>query len=74
MHKQILRNKYLQLRKQLSAEKINDLSQQICEKFLLFVSQNLQHWQQQRIALYYATQYEVSTIFLQQYLQKNNLT
>jgi 5-formyltetrahydrofolate cyclo-ligase len=74
MHKQILRNKYLQLRKQLSAEKINDLSKQICEKFLLFVSQNLQNWQQQQIAIYYATKYEVSTTFLQQYFQENNLT
>ncbi len=73
MHKQIIRNKYLQLRKQLSPEKINDLSKQICENFLLFVSQNLQNWQKQQIALYYATKYEVSTAFLQQYFQKNNL-
>ncbi len=73
MHKQLLRNKYLQLRRQLSQEKINDLSRQICEKFLLFLSQNLQNWQQQKIALYYATKYEVSTSFLQQYFQENNL-
>jgi len=73
MQKDLLREKYLQLRKKIPQKVINDLSKRICENFLLFASKNLPNWQQKKIALYYSTKYEVSTIFLQNYFQKNNL-
>ncbi len=72
IQKELLRNHYLQLRRKYSQEEITDLSKQICEKFLSFALKN--NWQQKKMAFYYSTKYEVSTIFLQKYFQEHNLT
>jgi 5-formyltetrahydrofolate cyclo-ligase len=71
MLKKDLRKQYLQTRKNLDNDLVNQLSQEICNNFWHFIQNNIKNYQQKVFALYLPINNEVSTILLQKYFSCN---